>query len=302
MSDTGPGIAPDEHHLLFDPFSQTESGRKSMQGTGLGLPICKQFVNLMGGDFTVESQVNQGSVFRFDIQIKTANAVDSPLSPAGRTILGLGPGQPQYRVLIVEDVEENSLLLLKLLNPLGFEIRTAKNGQEAIAVWQSWRPHLIWMDILMPIMDGYEATKQIRALPGGAETIIIALTANAFDDVHRAALDAGCNDYLAKPFQDTRIFELMGKHLGICYCYREEKTSPKTVSRSNYTLNSQSLAGMPAPWRSQLHDAALAMDEDRLGDLIAKIPPEQRDLADNLTYLVENFRLDLILEQSHGDD
>jgi light-regulated signal transduction histidine kinase (bacteriophytochrome)/DNA-binding response OmpR family regulator len=301
VSDTGPGIAPEEHYLLFDPFTQTEAGRKSMQGTGLGLPICKQFVNLMGGEFTVESEVNQGSLFRFDIHITIADSPVSPPSGLGQEIIGVEPGHPHYRVLITEDGEENRLLLLKLLSPLGFDVRTANNGLEAISIWKEWHPHLILMDLLMPLLDGYEATKRIRALPTSQDTVIIALTANAFSDVHRAAIDAGCNDYLPKPFQKDRLLELMGKHLGICYCYREEKISPKTVSRS-YTLNSQSLAVMPASWRSQLHDAALAMDEDRLGDLIAKIPPEQRDLADNLTYLVENFRLDLILEQSHGDD
>ncbi|MEB3160404.1 MAG: ATP-binding protein [Synechocystis sp.] len=302
VSDTGPGIAPEERHLLFTPFSQTESGRKSMQGTGLGLPICKQFVNLMGGDFTVESDVNQGSVFRFDIQIDIANALESALSPPGRMVIGLEPGQPQYRVLIVEDVEENSRLLQKLLTPLGFDIRIANNGQKAIAVWKTWHPHLIWMDLLMPVMDGYEATKRIRALPGGNETIIIALTANAFNDVHHGALDAGCTDYLAKPFQEAHIFELMAKHLGIRYCYREDSSSSMASRQSKFRLTSQSLTVMPDPWRSQLHDAALAMDEDQLTDLIAEIPEKHQNLADNLTHLIENFRLDLILELTLPND
>ncbi|MFM1841694.1 MAG: hypothetical protein RLZZ490_427, partial [Cyanobacteriota bacterium] len=302
VSDTGLGIAPEEQHLLFDPFSQTESGRKSMQGKGLGLPICKQFVSLMGGNFTVKSEVNKGSIFCFDIQVEIADSLESPVAPVGKMVIGVEPGQPHYRLLIVEDVEENSLLLLKLLSPLGFDIRTVNNGQGAIAVWKEWQPHLIWMDLLMPIMDGYEATKRIRALPGGKETIIIALTANAFNDVHHGVLDVGCDDYLAKPFQEAHIFELMAKHLGIRYCYREDSSSQVGSRQSKFSLTPQDLMIMPETWRSQLHDGALAMDEDYLTSLIAEIPAEHQNLANNLTHLIENFRLDLILELTLPND
>jgi len=302
VSDTGPGIAPEEQHLLFDPFTQTESGRKSMQGTGLGLPICKQFVNLLGGDFVVESGVNQGSIFRFDVQVKIADSIETPASPLGQSVIGVEPGQPHYRILIVEDGEDNRLLLLKLLSPLGFDVRTANHGQEAIAVWKVWQPHLIWMDLLMPVMDGYEATQRIRALPGGTETVIIALTANAFNDAQHAALEVGCNDYLPKPYQADRLFELMAKHLGIRYCYRAETQGIKLSSGSKFILTPQSLKVMPPQWRSAVEEAALGMEEDRLAELIAEIPADHQNLAQNLTHLVENFRLDLILDLTHGDD
>ncbi len=154
----------------------------------------------------------------------------------------------------------------------------------------------------MPITDGYEATKQIRALPGGTETVIIALTANAFSDAKKAALSVGCNDYLPKPYQEGRIFELMAKHLGLRYCYRQETLAKKDSNSSKFILTSQSLTVMPKPWRSELHAAVLGMEEDRLAELIAEIPPDHQALADNLSYLVENFRLDLIVDLTHCDD
>jgi CheY-like chemotaxis protein len=302
VSDTGLGIAPEEKHLLFDPFAQTESGRKSMQGSGLGLPICKQFVNLLGGEFTVESDVGKGSIFRFDLTLRLSEAIATPISYQEKRIIGLEPGQPHYRILIVEDVEENRLLLFKLLSPLGFEIRAVNNGQEAIETWKIWQPHLIWMDILMPVMDGYDATKQIRALSGGTDVVIIALTANAFSDARHAALSVGCNDYLPKPYQEGQIFALMAKHLALRYCYGTETLAKHNFKESKFILNTQALTVMPKSWLMELQTAALGMEEERLAELIADIPPDHHYLAQNLTYLVENFRLDLILDLTHGDD
>ena len=194
------------------------------------------------------------------MSLRLSEAIANPTSYQEKRIIGIEPGQPHYRILIVEDVEENRLLLFKLLSPLGFEIRAVTNGKEAIDTWKVWQPHLIWMDILMPITDGYEATKQIRALPGGTDTVIIALTANAFSDAQKAALSVGCNDYLPKPYQEGRIFELMAKHLGLRYCYRQETLAKKDSNSSKFILTSQSLTVMPKPWRSELHAAVLGME------------------------------------------
>jgi PAS domain S-box-containing protein len=163
VEDTGVGITPEDINRIFQPFIQTAIGYKSTEGTGLGLSISHKFVQLMGGEMTVTSQPGQGSVFAFDIPITSAepDALDS--KPSQR-IIGLAPEQPQYRLLVAEDKWTNRQLLVKLLTEIGFEVREAKDGQEAIEIWESWQPHLILMDVRMPVMDGYEATKQIRAM------------------------------------------------------------------------------------------------------------------------------------------
>jgi signal transduction histidine kinase/DNA-binding response OmpR family regulator len=168
VADTGPGIAPEEQAELFAAFGQTQAGKKSREGTGLGLPISRQFVQLMGADLQVESQVGQGSRFFFEIPVRLATGDGTPLLPQP-TITGLAPGQPTYRILAVDDVAENCQLLVKLLQPLGFDVITAADGHQAIEQWQATHPHLILMDMRMPGMDGYEATRRIRAREQGSK-------------------------------------------------------------------------------------------------------------------------------------
>jgi two-component system sensor histidine kinase/response regulator len=154
---------------LFEPFEQTQTGRKSQHGTGLGLPISRKFVQMMGGDITVSSTPDLGSKFAFDIQIRLADPTDVKMLKPQKKVIGLAPGQPEYRILVVDDRADNRLVLVRLLSSLGLLVREAENGQEAVAVWEDWQPQLIWMDMRMPVMDGYEATKQIKAHPLGKQ-------------------------------------------------------------------------------------------------------------------------------------
>ncbi len=162
VEDTGVGIAPEDIDRVFQPFIQTAIGYKSTEGTGLGLSISRKFVQLMGGEMTVGSQPNRGSIFAFNLPITSA-ALDEIESKPSPRIIGLAPEQPRYRLLIAEDKWTNRQLLVKLLTEIGFEVQEAKDGREAVERWESWQPHLILMDVRMPVMDGYEATKEIRA-------------------------------------------------------------------------------------------------------------------------------------------
>ena len=202
VQDTGPGIAPEELATVFDPFVQATSGQRSQEGTGLGLSISRQFVRLMGGDLTVSSELGQGSLFKFDVQVGLADAAKVQAARPTRRVLGLEPNQAIYRLLVAEDKETNRQLLVKLLKSLGFEVQEAVNGQEAIEVWERWEPHLIWMDMRMPVMDGHRATRWIKATPKGQATVIIALTATAFEEDREKILLAVCRRKLpnqAKP-------------------------------------------------------------------------------------------------------
>ncbi|HEY9798691.1 MAG TPA: PAS domain S-box protein [Leptolyngbyaceae cyanobacterium] len=296
VEDTGPGIAPEELNILFDAFVQTETGRQSQQGTGLGLAISRQFVKMMGGDITVSTRLGEGTVFTFDVQVGLAEVTEVQTKQPSQRPIALAPNQPKYRILVVEDTQENRQLLVKLLELFNFEVREAVNGQEAIALWESWHPHLIWMDMRMPVMDGYDATRHIKAQPKGRDTVIIALTASAFEEERTVALSAGCDDFVRKPLQETVIFEKMAQYLGVSFVYEQSiQSSSPQHGMSKAVLTPEDLATMPAEWVAQLNEAATQVDSELIDQLIAQIPDEKVELANGLTDLVNNYRFDQII-------
>lgn len=294
IEDTGCGIATADLESIFTAFMQTETGRHA-QGTGLGLSISRQFARLMGGDITVRSTLNQGSTFTCQVLVNLADSVDLLEPEANRLVIGLEPGQTTYRILVAEDIIENRQLLVKLLESVGFEVSAVENGAEAIAQWQQWQPHLIWMDLQMPVINGYIATQQIRATEAGKNVIIIALTASAFEEDRYASIQAGCNDYLAKPFTETALFDKMARYLGVRYLYSPESTSDlHRPSLAPQPLTPQNLQVMPSNWIQQMHEAALDLNDAKIYELIDQIPQKQQPLADSLKYLVDNFQLEAI--------
>ncbi|PZV12667.1 MAG: hybrid sensor histidine kinase/response regulator [Leptolyngbya sp.] len=313
VTDTGCGIAHQDWEAVFEAFVQTEQGRHA-QGTGLGLSISRQFARLMGGDITVQSTVNQGSTFTCKVLVSQPEAMTLVEPETAHLVIGLKPGQPTYRILVVEDVLENQQLLKTLLEPIGFDVQIVENGAEAIARWQQWHPHLIFMDIQMPIMDGYEATRQIRleeqktvkgeergdrslaaplSTPSPLLTKIIALTAYAFEEDRTASLQAGCDDYMAKPFTEAALFEMIAYYLGVQYCYADQVSSePATLVRK--PLMTQDLHQMPLAWRTQVHEAALDLNDAKIRQLLAQIPAQEQTLIEGITFLVDNFQLEAI--------
>ncbi|PSB42511.1 hypothetical protein C7B80_27210, partial [Cyanosarcina cf. burmensis CCALA 770] len=291
VTDTGVGIAPAEVDRLFDPFVQAEAGISSQEGTGLGLPISRKFVQLMGGNITVESRLGEGSCFEFYIQAENTAAHVIPSPTTSRQVIGLAAGQPAYRILIVEDKPSNRQLLLELLQPVGFDVREAENGREAIAIWQSWQPHLIWMDLRMPVMDGYAATKQIKSAPDAP--IIIVLTGSAFEEERQIAVATGCDDFIRKPFRAEVLFEKMTEYLGVQYIYKEEEGRKAIDSTRN--LHASSLQVMPVEWIEQLRQAAICVNAKLLHQLIAQIPPSHASLAQSIAHLVDNFQFEEIV-------
>lgn len=288
VEDTGQGIAEEELPRLFEAFIQTSSGQTQVDGTGLGLPISRQFVELMGGALKVHSTPGKGSVFSFTVQLAV---VEQPpqLDPSPRRVIGLAAGQPIYRILVVEDKTENRLLLRKILLPLGFDVREAVNGQEAVTLHEQWQPHLIFMDIRMPVMDGYEATRRIKAT--GQPTIIIALTASVFEESRREILAAGCDDFMGKPFRESDLFDRLHQHLGVAFIY---ETSP--VPETDMALTPVQLAPLPADWRMALHKVAMSANARQTMQLIEQIKPQYPTLAAQLADLVHNFRFDILMD------
>ncbi|MEO0458366.1 MAG: GAF domain-containing protein [Cyanobacteria bacterium P01_A01_bin.114] len=327
IEDTGPGIQLGEIDQLFDAFVQTEPGRQSQEGTGLGLPISREFVRLMGGDITVQNvsktASRSGALFMFTIQAQRVEPVSISSPALDRRVIALAPNQPTYRLLVVEDQWTNRQLLVELLTPLGFEVREAENGEVAIALCKTWQPHLVWMDMRMPVMDGYEATRRIKVegrenrveskgnrsdsmrdslpttqFPLPTPPIIIALTASAFEEDRTAILAAGCDDFVRKPLQASVIFEKMAQHLGVQYIYAESDY-PFGISAQQMAdsgIEADSLSVMPDEWIKQLYQAAVQVDADVIFQLLAQIPAEHAPLTDVLSDLTHRFCFDEIVD------
>lgn len=297
VEDTGKGIAAAELPHVFKPFVQAEAGRQAHQGTGLGLSISQQFVYLMGGTITIRSVVDQGTTIQFTVQVKPAPAAATEEKPKIlRQVVGLAPNQPNYRILIAEDRWTNRKLLVKILKPLGFELQEAENGQAAVDIWQDWHPHLIWMDMRMPVMDGYEATRAIRSHLRGQATVIIALTASAFEQERSLILDAGCDDFVRKPFRETDIFDKLTKHLGIHFIYTDaDSRSTSANSESPYALTAIALAELETSWLANFYQATLDLNLDEMLALIAHIPDQSSSLATILIDRANRFQYEELL-------
>jgi PAS domain S-box-containing protein len=306
IADTGVGIAPEELATIFDAFAQAQAGKSSLEGTGLGLTISRKIVHLMQGELEVRSITGQGSTFSVFIPLRSANSMEASEPSPKYPVLGLVPGQSTYRILVVDDHPNNRQLLLKILTQVGLEVREAASGEEAIALWQQWRPHLIWMDIRMPGMNGYDATKQIRAMEAEnssfsvpdapSRTIIFALTAQASIDDRAFALAVGCDDFISKPVQEEVLFSKMAEYLGLCYQYGEPPYPANLSYAAPSRLPSPSLWQiMPLQWMEALHQASLNCDEEETSVLIRQIPAEHAALSEELACLIRDYKFDVLL-------
>ncbi|WP_341737598.1 ATP-binding protein [Microcoleus sp. CAWBG640] len=294
VKDTGPGIAPDEVSRLFKPFVQTEAGRKSQTGTGLGLPISNSFVKLMGGEIKVKSSVGKGTVFSFYIKVSHATESEIYDRQPQKRVKGLASNQQIYRILVADDESANRLLLTQILKSAGFLVWFADNGIEAVKLWRKYKPDLIWMDLRMPVLDGFQAAQKIRALPDGSNTKIIALSANAFVKTQELALSNGFDDFVAKPFRETVIFEKMALHLGVRYIYEEESPRKSEQDEPVMQLTPESLSVLPRESIEKLYKAAACGDEQAVRLLIERMELSQKQIAAALTKLVDNMSLDII--------
>lgn len=306
VEDTGPGIAAEDLKRLFKPFQQTGAGLSASEGTGLGLAISQKYAQILGGEIIAQSQPGQGSCFTFCICATLTSSVElKTASPAltGR-VVGLAPEQPSYRILIAEDNPTNRLLLTKLLSSVGFELKEAINGQEAVELWQSWQPDLIFMDMRMPLLTGQEATQQIRVLENQRAdrtitgTKILALTASAFLEQRDEMLAAGCDDFICKPFKAQDIFEKIAYHLDVKYLYEAlpESTSPSSRPQLAATSGFDWLKQMPGSWLDRLYQAASRGSDLEVLNLMQEVPVELTPYTTGVKALAENFQFEKIIE------
>ncbi len=300
VEDTGRGISDQELGTLFEPFVQTESGRASKEGTGLGLYISRQVARLMGGDIEVSSRPGAGSTFSVDAVLDAAEDVLPVTAPAEDPLrvvgLELSPADRRPRLLVVDDVEENRLLLAKLLVSVGFDVREARNGVEAIEEWRTWQPDLVFMDMRMPVMDGREATRAIRGLPNGARAKVVALTASAMEHEREEILSCGADDFVTKPYREGTIFETLERQLG-CRFRREERATEaeETGAARAAVLTKRRIAALPPAALEGLYEALLRGDFDRGAALAERLRTHDDALGRAVLAEIRAYRADGLL-------
>jgi CheY-like chemotaxis protein/anti-sigma regulatory factor (Ser/Thr protein kinase) len=307
IEDTGIGIAPEDTQRIFEPFVQVNPGRAAREGTGLGLTLSRMLIEMVGGEISIRSQVGRGSIFTFDIPVKLAAGAVIRTQEGDRKLIGLMPGQPSYRLLVVDDSIENRFVLRRLLEQGGFTILEAAGGQEAVDLYKSSQPHLIWMDVRMPGTDGYEAARAIREAESGrrneegkeVHTPIIALTAHVLGD--KESFSSGVfDDLVYKPYREAEIFNKLEKHLGVQFVYQPSMDPAAANKGQGKWVTPADLAVLPVEWLREFFQVLRRGRSAQLIDLINRISPEHADLSEILAELVHVYRFNDLMIATEG--
>jgi CheY-like chemotaxis protein len=271
VEDTGLGLSDEEQSRLFEPFSQVNNTINIKEGTGLGLAISREYARLMAGDLTVMRNAAKGSIFRVEVPVGRGDSGMTIRVGALRHVVGVLGGQEPPRVLVVDDQFENRDWLVKFLAVLGFQVKGADSGSAAIQTWEDWKPQLILMDVHMPLMDGLEATRRIKAAPGGEKTIIIILTASAMDEQRDIGLQSGADDFVGKPFNQHELLEKIRVFLGIDYEYEDSNDGSGIPAIAESSLRAEKLAQLPAELLAELRVATFKGKKKLIDKLILEV-------------------------------
>jgi len=286
VEDTGPGIPPEELEHIFDAFRQSEAGREA-GGTGLGLSISKRLVDLMGGELAVRSTLGEGSCFTASVPVEPSEETLSQPKTPPRRVAGVERNEAEGPLLIVDGVKENRDILKALLAPLGFALREAENGREALRLFEEERPCAVLMDMRMPVMDGYEATKRIKASEEGSSVPVIAVTASAFEDDVQNVLKSGADICIRKPLSPEDVYEALGKLLGIRFLYADEPRTADTEQEPPPSM--EALAALPEELIKAMRRAVEDGDIDELHTLVDRVREMNREVAEGLQKLVRQY-------------
>ena len=278
---------------LFDPLVRVQQSPTEIVGSSLNLPLSFKLARLAGGDITVPARGDRDAslVFQLKIEVEGAMAVKTKAKPPLRRVIGLESGQTKYRILVVDDSRLNRVLVSQLLESVGFQVKEAVNGEDAVDTWFRWRPHMILMDLKMPVMNGYEATELIKSY-SESFTPIVALSASTLEEEESLLNAVGCDDFVGKPFSENVIFDKIAQHLGIRYLY-EPVNCP---DHYNFRLTADSLKVMPNEWLERVERAATVLDRRLLTQLLQEIPSEHSQLKAALEQQIDNFEFDRILD------
>lgn len=297
VEDSGPGIPKDEQGRIFDAFQQA-SGSRDAGGTGLGLAISRRIVEMMGGSIRLESEVGKGTTFRVDVPVAEAEEVVLEPEAEPRRVVGLQEGTPPVRILVVDDQKNNRDLLTNLLEPMGFEVREAGTGYEALQEFEAWRPQAVLMDLRMPVMDGYEATRRIKATARGRATPVIAVTARAFEEEKKAVLASGVDGYVRKPFRPEELFEELRKSLGLTFIYADGEREKESIAVS---LKQEDMAPLPDALLSAMKEAVEDGDTALLEELISRVEQIDARVGKGLLELAGRYDYETLLNLFDGE-
>jgi predicted ATPase/signal transduction histidine kinase/CheY-like chemotaxis protein/tRNA A-37 threonylcarbamoyl transferase component Bud32 len=298
IEDTGIGITETQLQEIFLPFQQVGEKRQQTEGTGLGLAISRQLVQLMNSDIQVQSTFGQGSVFWFDVNLTEIR--HQPDLPSTRYHQICGFKGSQRKILVVDDKEENRLVLVNLLQPLGFEVRDAIDGRDALQKVREFLPDVILIDLVMPIMDGFETTRQIRMAPELQQTIIIATSASVFEMDRQQSQEVGCNDFLSKPISEPELLERLSEHLKLEWIYEQDETAQmQSYGVSATTLPTAFLAAPSQAEMATLLDLALMGDIQGITHYVKQLENHNSQwtpFANQLRQLAKDFKERQILD------
>ncbi|KPA18821.1 two-component hybrid sensor and regulator, partial [Candidatus Magnetomorum sp. HK-1] len=293
--DTGIGICDDKPEMLFDIFTQSTLHKAATQNSaGLGLNICKKFVHLMGGDIGVKKQSAKGAHFFFHIPVIAVESEDRKIDK--KQVVSLAPDQGSFKILVVDDIASNRNYLLSSLKPVGFDVQEAENGQKALDIWKEWQPDLIWLDIFMPVIDGFEVVKKIRKMESeNQHVIIIAVSASSYEEDRHIAINSGCDDFLLKPFSLNNMFHLMASHLNISYVYKKlQNEERKNILLSDDAIK-RIILNMPKSFQKDLKNAVNMLDSFKTKQLIQVIEKQDALAGNILMDSIKNYNFSYIL-------
>jgi PAS domain S-box-containing protein len=279
VEDTGIGIPADKTQQIFDPFFQVIAGHHANEGTGLGLSISQRLVQMMGSRIYLSSEIQVGSKFWFDLELQI-----TPLPrQTGRDneLQIIGFRGEQKKILIVDDQKVNRQIMDMILAPLGFQVEQAADGRECLQKAEQWQPDLIIMDLVMPMMDGFEATKELRRIPSIENIVIIVLSASVFDNTQQRCLEIGCNDFVPKPIEISELLEKIRVHLNLTWVYQED-TAPVLEANVIEELILPPIDDLQHLWQ-------LSMSGD-VGAILEKIDNYSEADQDILKHFIEEMR------------
>ncbi|NGZ06285.1 MAG: transporter substrate-binding domain-containing protein [Magnetococcales bacterium] len=297
VEDSGVGIPAEALEKIFEPFTQISHSPGSGEGTGLGLTITRHYLRLLGGDVEVTSSPGHGSIFRCRVPIVCLGGTAvRDLERAEVQIIGLEEGERIPRILVVDDLPAGRLMLRRLMEAIGCQVEEAVNGQQAVERFLEWHPDLIWMDMRMPVMDGYQATRQIKSDPQGRQIPVIAVTASVLGQDMQEIQKAGCDDFLGKPFQESDIYHRMVKHLPLRYRYQQkDKRVDQAIAQIlSWEVFRETFTALPPELCADWRQAVALLQMDQMSCSAQAMQAHDPKLAEGLLELIDHYQLEVL--------